>query len=284
MNSRDLVISSKEREARENQEHTILLIEKTVENFLEIGRLLKECYDKKYWQLLGYKNFREYVEYLNIPSSSSYCMATRLIGIYEMSMNPLAPSREEFIKIGVSKLTRILPTLRKGTFTKALLDKARTLSDMELRHEVGHNVSKSKSVLSKELETEDLHRDIQNKIEEMGTIFGKYSKREYQTSLYRYDVVWKEAERVTHVFEIQAGGDVDKAMNKLVDAYDHLGKPQLLLVVATKEDRDRAERLLFDSVKKEVVSSILLVYPEQLYEIYRSLIHNPEVFKKLFTK
>jgi hypothetical protein len=279
-----MIVSSKYQEARENREQIVSLVEQTAQNFLDIGKLLKECNEKKYWSILGYKSFRDYVNYLNFPGVNSYTWATRVIGIYEMSTNQLAPPREEFIRIGVSKLSRFLPLLRKGTLTRALLDKAATLSDKELRHELGHNVTVSKSSWQRMSQTHDVHKDIQNKIEEIGKILGRYTKSEYRTRLYRYDVVWKEAQRVSHVFEIQAGGDVDTALSKLKDAYYNMGQPNLLLIVASQEDRSRAEQLISVSGDNEFNAAILLINAEEIDEIYKSVTLNPEIFRKLFTK
>lgn len=284
MDSQELIVSSKHQEAVENRERTLTLVDQTAQNFLEIGRLLKECNDRKYWAILGYKSFKDYVNYLNLPATKSYTWATRFIGIYEMSMHPLAPPKEQFMRIGVSKLSRLLPLVRKGTLTRALLDKATTLSDRELRHELGQNVTLSKGSWQKVLETQDIHKEIQNTIEEIGNILGRFTKGEYRSGPYQYDVVWKEAQRISHVFEIQVGGNVDNALSKLKDAYYNMGQPNLLLIVASQEDRSRAEQLLSVSADNEFTAAILLISAEQIEEIYKSIVRNPEVFRKLFTK
>ena len=62
---------------------------------------------------------------------------------------------------------------------------------------------------------ESLHKRLKRKIEEIGTILGKYAKAEYPAPPYVYDVVWKEVEglpRPCHVFEVFSA-------NKKVPAY-----------------------------------------------------------------
>lgn len=286
MVSGDLIPRRAEEEAHQNREQTLRLVEQTVKNFLEIGRLLKECYEKHYWAVLGYKSFREYIGYLNLPVVNSYSWATRLMAIYELSTHRLAPPREELIKIGVSKLARLLPAAKKGEVTTALWEKAKAMTYKELDFELGGKVSVSRPYMER-VSPHDIHSDIQKKIEEIGKILGKYAKREYRAKVYRYDVVWKDArwlQRMSHVFEIQVGGDVDSALLKLQDAYSTRGHPHLFLVIATQQDRNRAEQLLYAGGMNEIASATLLISPEEINDIHKSVARNREVFRKLLGK
>lgn len=49
------------------------------------------------------------------------------------------------------------------------------------------------------------HSRVQEQLEEIGRILGKFAKQEYRQDMYRFDVVWKDAEylpRATHCFEV----------------------------------------------------------------------------------
>jgi len=285
MSSRDLIDLTSQEEAKRNQEQTLKLVEQTARNFLEIGRLLNECYEKHYWAVLGYKNFREYIRFLNLPVGDTYSWVTRLINVYKMSLHGSAPPREELAKIGPGKLSLLLPAARRGELTVALWEKAKALSYTDLRYEIGQMV-RSGDYTRQKVPVDAIHSDMQRKIEEIGKILGKYVKREYRTKAYRYDVVWKDAgwrQRVSHVFEIQVGGDVDNALSKLREAYDG-GCRSLFMVISTEEDRNRAEQLLSAAGMSEIASVTLLIGPDEIDDIHRSMERNPETFRKFLGK
>jgi len=107
-------------------------------SFLEMGKLLKQARDDAHWSVLSMESFREYVEELDLPVSASYSWATRLIGVYEFVALPSGLTNEQLAEIGISKLVRLLPLARNGQLTPEWLDKAKEMSDRDLREELGH--------------------------------------------------------------------------------------------------------------------------------------------------
>jgi hypothetical protein len=68
-----------------------------------------------------------------------------------------------------------------------------------------------------------VHAEVQQQIEDIGRILGKYARQEFRQDIYRYDVIWKDAERIpraTHAFEVQHRGNLVEALDKLKHAYD----------------------------------------------------------------
>jgi len=132
---------------------------------------------------------------------------------------------------------------------------------------------------------ESLHKRLKRKIEEIGTILGKYAKVEYPAPPYVYDVVWKEVEglpRPCHVFEVQDKGAVDGALAKLQHARD-IWRPKLFLVVTGERDRKKVEILLrpylegtFHGISKDTT----VLAAEVIDEIYSALNQNSELIKQ----
>jgi hypothetical protein len=132
---------------------------------------------------------------------------------------------------------------------------------------------------------ESLHKRLQNKIEEIGIILGKYAKVEYPAPPYIYDVVWKEVKglpRPCHVFEIQDRGAVDSALAKLQHARD-IWRPKLFLVVTGEKDRKKVEILLrpylegtFHGISKDTT----VITDEVVNKIYTGLDENRELIKQ----
>ncbi|MBU1621862.1 MAG: hypothetical protein KJ604_20595 [Gammaproteobacteria bacterium] len=111
--------------------------------FLDMGKLLYDAREKAEWSILHYESFKEYIEDLKLPMTESYSWATRLISIYEYMVLKYKIAAEILAKIGVAKLTRLIPVARKGELTPELLSLAQELSDLDLRQELGHNVGDS---------------------------------------------------------------------------------------------------------------------------------------------
>ena len=98
-----------------------------------------------------------------------------------------------------------------------------------------------------------LHSQIQNMLVKLGELLGYEVKKEYPDpqGLYRYDVVWFKKPSIVplKIFEIQVGGDVDRALARLKHALDVWGKPDLFLIVAKTEDFARIQKLVGDLLK-----------------------------------
>jgi hypothetical protein len=108
--------------------------------FLKIGQLLYTAREKGEWTILHYESFKEYIEDLALPMQNSYSWSTRLINIYEYMVKQMGLEEKVLAEIGVAKLTRLLPLARNGKLTKEVIDAALTLSDLDLREALGHNV------------------------------------------------------------------------------------------------------------------------------------------------
>lgn len=257
--------------ARLNREETIRLFGEIQRNFLQIGKLLTQCYEERYWQVLGYRSFREYAEY-NLPIKNSYSWSTRLINVYRLSITSLAPPNDSLIRIGIGKLCLLLPKTRRGKLNEALWSKAEILSYKELKRELGYKVAGEPAVMKDEQAY--THVEIQKKIKEIGRILGKYAKEEYRKGFYIYDIVWKSTQQVrgvTHVFEVQHKGNLESALTKLVQAYQTMGHPLLFLIVSTTEDQNKVDSLLSSGTFHEIANALTLLSPEEVDQLYKSL-------------
>lgn len=117
--------------------------------FLQMGQLLYDAREAADWTTFRYDNFKQYIENLELPMSNSYSWATRLLNIWEFFVVKFKPNHKAlvklgfettealYVKIGVAKLTRLLPVARDSKLTLALLEKALILSDRDLRALLG---------------------------------------------------------------------------------------------------------------------------------------------------
>ncbi|RLE90862.1 MAG: hypothetical protein DRN04_14120 [Thermoprotei archaeon] len=91
------------------------------------------------------------------------------------------------------------------------------------------------------------HNELKEIIAKLGETLNFIAKKEYSDmqGLYRYDVVWLEAEELppVKVFEIQKEASVDIALARLSHAYD-IWRPQLYLIVTKEKDLKRAQKLV----------------------------------------
>jgi hypothetical protein len=136
---------------------------------------------------------------------------------------------------------------------------------------------------------ESVHTQIAKRVEEIGTILGKYARRELKEGPYSYDVVWKDAEwlpRVTHVFEVQDKGNIVEALVRLKHAYDNWGA-RLFLVVTGEKDRARAEKLLvpyFSGAFHEIAAVTTLLTPEEVEQLHSSLARFRDVVARFVSR
>ena len=116
--------------AFENHTHIINLKGHITRSFLELAFFLKTNHDEKFYQVLGYDSFREYLGTPEIGLSRSY--AFKLIRCYEVWVEKYNIKVEELQDIDVEKLY-IATTLIKGEDYEERLEQARTLSRSDLR-------------------------------------------------------------------------------------------------------------------------------------------------------
>jgi hypothetical protein len=112
------------------------------------------------------------------------------------------------------------------------------------------------------------HDEVKRKLVEIGKIQDYTAEAEYPFDLGRLDVVWRRlANSVpTYVFEIQVGGDIYHAIEKLKHAYD-LWNSQIFLVAA-KSDRVKTKSLMSGSFH-EINSRMKFIEIGKVDELYK---------------
>jgi len=246
-------------------------------DFLEIGRLLTECKERSYWGALGYADFKDYVQSALATKGMSYSYATRFMKVYRFSNSSEGHSRD-LANICFSKLYILVEQERKGEVTPALWDRARTLTFKQLISKLGYKGGEPAPMSDKEA---SVHTGIKRRIKELGEILGKYAIEEYPSELYNYDVVWKDSEQAlgaTHVFEIQHRGDLHRAINSLLYAYETLSSPRLFLIVTVPEDGDKARQVVH-TTHREMEQNLTVLTREQIERLYNNLSRVQDVMK-----
>ena len=121
-----------------------------------------------------------------------------------------------------------------------------------------------------------IHTEVQQQLEEIGQTLGKYARQEYRQDIYRYDVVWKDTERIpraTHAFEVQHRGNLVEALGKLKHAHD-IWRSYLFVVITSEKDRHRAAQLLqpyFSGMFHEIGSEVTVMTADDVTEIHAML-------------
>ncbi len=139
-----------------------------------------------------------------------------------------------------------------------------------------------------ELQQENLHRQLQKKLQEIGHILGKFCVSEYPEGPYQYDVVWKEDQnlaRASHVFEIQHHGNLADALLKLKHAHD-VWRSRLFLVVTGEKDRRRVDQILgplFSGVFHEIRSDTIPLTPEEVDELHDLLKSHEQMLRQMLS-
>lgn len=116
--------------AFENHTHIINLKSHITKSFLELAFFLKGNHDNKYYNVLGYDHFEEYLGTPEIGLSRSY--AFKLIKVYEIWVEKYNIEVEKLQDVDVEKLY-IATTLIEGEDYEERLEQARTLSRSDLR-------------------------------------------------------------------------------------------------------------------------------------------------------
>ena len=133
---------------------------------------------------------------------------------------------------------------------------------------------------------QDAHLNIQLKLEELGNILGKYSRRHYREGGLVFDVVWKETptlRRASHVFEVQHKGNVVEALARLKHAHD-IWRSHLFLVITDEKDRQRAQTLLeeeFSGTFHEIGPYVVVLTPVEVEEIYQTVKKHKDIVARL---
>jgi hypothetical protein len=285
-------ILEKERTQRNHEEIIRLLeSENRADAFLEIGRLLNDCKNQKHFRAMGYLSFKEYVQSELKSRNLSYDYATRYIGVYALLNMRNGPPRSTLQDIGFGRAYLLLPRAKKGEVSPAQWKEAKTLSFGELWKDLQRD-ARFGGITSVRGRESPEHRDIQNRIQQIGTSLGRYTQKEYPVhldspskGLLKYDVVWKTHERVlgvTHVFEVcLEGGSIDHDINKLGYTYRTMDLPRLFLVVAEPEDMDLAKSL----ASGDMAQNLEVLTARRIHQLHNEL-RSPTIrdFIDLFMK
>ena len=113
-----------------------------------------------------------------------------------------------------------------------------------------------------------LHKELQNKLVEIGKLQGFLAEAEYPFDIGRLDVVWRRIERSvpTYVFEIQVGGDLYHALAKLKHAFD-LWNSRLFLILS-QSDQAKSGNLLSGSFH-EISDRVKFIELDKINELYK---------------
>ena len=134
-----------------------------------------------------------------------------------------------------------------------------------------------------------VHNEVQQQLEDIGRILGKYARQEFRQDIYRYDVIWKDAERIpraTHAFEVQHRGNLVEALGKLKHAYD-IWHSYLFVVITSERDRRRAEQLLqpyFSGMFHEIGDRVNVLTTEDVSEMHAALAKHGNIFRAFISR
>jgi len=108
------------------------LIKHVKVNFIEIGRLLAENYDKAYWSQ-NHDSFKDFIEILGL---GSYSWVTRLMDISRIVSHNIL-TEDEVLEIGVGKTCLLLPLLKDGGVDSDTIELAKACTTHDLRVKLG---------------------------------------------------------------------------------------------------------------------------------------------------
>lgn len=112
------------------------------------------------------------------------------------------------------------------------------------------------------------HKELQQKLIEIGKLQKYLAEGEYAFDIGRLDVVWRRIELSvpTYVFEIQIGGDIYHALAKLKHAFD-LWNSRLFLI-ASQADHGKARNLLSGSFH-EIADRVRFIEHDKIEELHK---------------
>lgn len=141
-------------------------------------------------------------------------------------------------------------------------------------------ISKFKESLLKELEEPTSHKELKEKLIEIGKLQNYIAEEEYPFDLGRLDVVWRRIERSvpTYVFEICIKGDLYHDLSKVKHAFDLWNSR--IFIVASGADEDKVRHLLSGSFH-EIAKNLKFIDLEKVKELHRRKINFIELEKEL---
>ena len=118
------------------------------------------------------------------------------------------------------------------------------------------------------------HREVQNHLQQIGEMLGYHARVEDRLYDRQYDVTWRREEysnRPSSVFEVQHGGNLDSARDKLRHAHDNCGA-RVCLVVTSERDYEKA---------RQGLGPIQLLRSEEITRLRQTLARNRDILRRL---
>ena len=141
-------------------------------------------------------------------------------------------------------------------------------------------ISQLKQAGIKQPEETFSHKELQQKLIQIGKLQKYLAEGEYPFDIGRLDVVWRRIERSvpTYVFEIQIGGDIYHALAKLKHAFD-LWNSNIYIVIDEKH-RSKCEELLSGTFH-EITNIVKIININQVSDLYTLQIDDVKMRKQL---
>ncbi len=141
-------------------------------------------------------------------------------------------------------------------------------------------ISKFKASQGIQIEEPVTHREIKEKLIEVGKLQNFIAEDEYPFDLGRLDVVWRRVERSvpTYVFEICVRGDLYHDLSKLKHAFDLWNSR--IFIVASDADETKIRNLLSGSFH-EIAGHLKFISLEMVKELHMHKVNLIELEKKL---
>jgi len=117
------------------------------------------------------------------------------------------------------------------------------------------------------------HRQVQDHLREIGEMLGYHARVEDRLYDRQYDVTWRRYEYSvpSSFFEVQHGGSLDSARDKLRHAHDNCAA-RVCLVVTSERDHEKA---------RQGLGPIQLLRAEEIARLHQALKKNSDVLKRL---
>jgi predicted RNA-binding protein len=128
-------------------------------------------------------------------------------------------------------------------------------------------ITKFKERYVEELEEPISHKEIKQKLIEIGRLQNYIAEGEYPFDLGRLDAVWRRIEQSvpTYVFEVNVKGDLYHDLSKLKHAYDLWNSR--IFIVASQADYDKVKALISGSFH-EIKNKLKFIDSEKIKELY----------------
>ncbi|MGC9118519.1 MAG: EVE domain-containing protein [Thermoproteus sp.] len=231
----------------------------------------------------------------------SFVAVWEVAGGWRPSKKPIWPDEEREGRVKYPKVVEIKPVAR-GVLR--LTDAARELEKFDISQrslrlysfyyrrrpiprELGEYVERA---LGGGRPSAARHESLKQALVELADLLGYYGRSEVENGPFRHDVCWwKSAAEAQHgmppvaVFEVVAGGSVERSLAALKHANDVWRPRGLFLVAADEEKRERAERLLepyLAGAFHELAGKVEILTSLEVKRLYDSLAKHRDLLKR----